>query len=145
MAIMRYEPVGLGQLQQQINRLFSGADDSESSAATAGWVPTVDINEYDDRFQLFVDLPGVDPDAVEITLDSGVLTISGERTSPSADDGNGMVRRREERGAGQFHRRFILPDTVDAEKVTARNGHGVLEISIPKQAKALPRRIKVAA
>jgi len=55
------------------------------------------------------------------------------------------VQRRVERGAGQFHRRFILPDTVDAEKVAASNRHGVLEISIPKQAKALPRRIKVAA
>lgn len=143
MAIMRYEPVGLSQLQQQINRLFSGWDDTESSAATAGWIPTVDINEFDDRFQLFVDLPGVDPDKVEITLDNGVLTISGERTG-AADD-NGMVQRRRERGAGHFHRRFILPDTVDAEKVAASNRHGVLEISIPKQAKALPRRIKVAA
>ncbi|HPF26448.1 MAG TPA: Hsp20/alpha crystallin family protein [Steroidobacteraceae bacterium] len=143
MAIMRYEPVGLGQLQQQINRLFSGWDDTESSAATAGWVPTVDINEFDDRFQLFVDLPGVDPDKVDITLDNGVLTISGERTAP--EENNGMVQRRVERGAGHFHRRFILPDTVDADKVAASNRHGVLEISIPKQARALPRRIKVAA
>ncbi|MCB1625144.1 MAG: Hsp20/alpha crystallin family protein [Pseudomonadales bacterium] len=144
MALMRYEPVGLNQLQQQINRLFTGWDDTDSSAATAGWVPTVDINEYDDRFQLFVDIPGVDPDAVEITLDNGVLTISGERGARSDRDGN-AVQRRVERGAGQFHRRFILPDTVDAEKVAASNRHGVLEISIPKQAKALPRRIKVAA
>ena len=145
MAIMRYEPVGLNQLQHQINRLFTGWDDAESSAATAGWMPTVDINEYDDRFQLFVDLPGVDPDAVDITLDNGVLTISGERAVPAADGSNGLIQRRSERGAGQFHRRFILPDTVDAEKVAASNRHGVLEISIPKQAKALPRRIKIAA
>ncbi len=56
-----------------------------------------------------------------------------------------MVNRRSERGHGRFYRRFILPYTVDADKVKATDRHGVLEISIPKQAKAQPRRIKVAA
>lgn len=151
MSLVHYDPFGRGSLQNEINRLFNNIDDSESSGATAGWVPTADINEYHDRFQLFVDLPGVDPKAVELTLDNGVLTISGDRglkeLSGDANDGDNdqMVQRRRERAAGSFHRRFILPDTVDAEKVQAKNQLGVLEITIPKQAKAQPRRIEVAA
>ena len=142
---VRYNPWGVGELQNEINRLFSNWGDTDSSAATAGWVPTVDIQEFDNRFQLFVDVPGVDPDAVEITLDNGVLTISGERGLPEAPEGERVLNRRTERGQGRFYRRFILPDTVDADNVQATNRHGVLEISIPKQAKAQPRRIKVAA
>lgn len=145
MQMVRYNPWGVGELQNEINRLFSNWGDSESSAATAGWVPTVDIQEFDDRFQLFVDLPGVEPRAVDITLDNGVLTISGERNFPQVPEGEQMINRRTERGQGKFHRRFILPETVDADKVKASDRHGVLEISIPKQAKAQPRRIKVAA
>jgi HSP20 family protein len=145
MQMVRYNPWGVGELQNEINRLFSNWGDSESSAATAGWVPTVDIQEFDDRFQLFVDLPGVEPSAVDITLDNGVLTISGERNFPQVPEGEQMINRRTERGQGKFHRRFILPETVDADKVKASDRHGVLEISIPKQAKAQPRRIKVAA
>lgn len=145
MHMVRYNPLGVGELQNQINRLFSSWGDSESSAATAGWVPTVDIQEFDNRFQLFVDLPGVDPAAVDITLDNGVLTISGERNFPSAQEEESVINRRTERGQGAFHRRFILPETVDADKVKASGHNGVLEISIPKQAKAQPRRIKVAA
>ncbi|MBT8137937.1 MAG: Hsp20/alpha crystallin family protein, partial [Gammaproteobacteria bacterium] len=82
---------------------------------------------------------------VEITLQDSVLTLSGERRGMKNVDDEDIVRRRVERGQGRFHRRFILPNTVDAENVKARDTHGVLEITIPKQAKALPRRIKVAA
>jgi len=145
MQMVKYNPWGMGNLQSEINRLFNGITDAESSGATSGWMPTVDIQEFDSRFQLFVDLPGVDPDAVEITLDNGVLTISGKRSLPATPEDEQMINRRAERGQGQFHRRFILPDTVDAENVEASNQHGVLSITIPKQAKAQPRRIKVAA
>jgi HSP20 family protein len=149
MALVRYDPFytepGMNQLRSEINRIFSHWGDTESSGATAGWVPTADIHEYDDRFRLFVDLPGVDPSAVDITLERGVLTISGERSPPADTAGEQMVQRRVERGHGHFHRRFILPDSVDAENVKATGQNGVLEVSIPKQQKAKPRRIKVAA
>ena len=145
MSLVRYSPLGINQLQSEINRIFRSFDDSESSSATADWVPTVDINEFGDRFQLFVDLPGVDPDHVDITLDNGVLTISGERRPEALAEGEKRVQRRIERGEGRFYRRFILPDMVDADNVEARNRFGVLEITIPKQAKAQPRRITIAA
>jgi HSP20 family protein len=145
MDIVGYNPWGIGQLQNEINRIFSNFGDTESSGATAGWVPSVDIYELDGGFQLFVDLPGVDPNEVEITLDNGLLTISGQRQVLNAPQDEQVVQHRNERGQGRFYRRFILPDTVDADKVKASDRHGVLEITIPKQAKAQPRRIKVAA
>jgi HSP20 family protein len=146
MSLMNYEPwYAMRQLQDDINRLFSGMSTNDSSGVTADWVPTVDIHEFEDRFQLFVDVPGVDPKDVEITLESAVLTITGERFAQAEKEGEAIVRRRTERGVGKFYRRFLLPETVDAEKVKATDRHGVLEISIPKQAKALPRKIEIAA
>ncbi|HEX7011812.1 MAG TPA: Hsp20/alpha crystallin family protein [Steroidobacteraceae bacterium] len=134
------------QLREEINRLFSALDDTETSGATAAWIPAVDIYEYDDRFELYVDLPGVPPENVEVTLENGVLTLSGERTREKAVDRNEReTRARIERGTGRFHRRFILPDSIDAERIKAVGRNGVLEIEIQKQAKAQPRRIKVAA
>ena len=146
MSLVNYEPwFGVRQLQDDINRLFSSWNTTDSSGVTADWVPSVDINEFDDRFQLYVDVPGVDPKDVDITLESGVLTITGERFMQAEKEGENVIHRRTERGSGRFYRRFILPDTVDAENVKATDRHGVLEVLIPKQAKAQPRRIEVAA
>lgn len=147
MAIMRYEPASVvSQLQNDINRIFGNVFDSESSSATAQWMPAVDVREYIDRFELLVDLPGVNPNAVEITLENSVLTIAGERREEKMTPGNGTGEpqlQRTERPVGLFHRRFILPDTVDAERVTAAGKDGVLQISIAKHAKAQPKRITV--
>jgi HSP20 family protein len=144
MALVRQEPWSLmARLHDEINRTFSDWAGSETSSATADWVPAADVEEYDDRFELFVDLPGVSAEDVEITLEAGVLTLAGARSAVHSTDS--LIQARRERGTGRFHRRFILPDSVDAERVQARERAGVLEITIPKQAKALPRRIKVAA
>lgn len=144
MALVRYEPwTLLSRLHDDINRRFSDWQGNDSSSATAQWAPAVDVEEYADRFELFVDLPGVAARDVDITLESGVLTLSGERNvSRSADD---LLNARRERGSGRFHRRFILPDTVDAERVRATENNGVIAVTIPKQAKAQPRKIKIAA
>ena len=87
-------------------------------------------------------MPGIDLNAIEITLDKGVLAISGQREkSAVAQD---VVRSRAERPYGRFHRSFALPDTADAAGVRASGRNGVLEVVIPKQPKAQPRRIEVA-
>jgi HSP20 family protein len=147
MAISRYEPWAVvSQLQNEINRVFGSLNEGESSSATAEWVPAVDVKEFVDRFELLVDLPGVDSKQVEITLDNGVLTLSGERRDEHSVDKNGqgqVQQQRTERRLGRFHRRFILPDTVDADKVTATGRNGVLAVSIAKHAKLQPRRISV--
>src|ERR1700730_8472203 len=147
MATMRYEPWAVvSQLQNEINRVFGSLNEADSSSATAEWAPAVDVREYQDRFELLIDLPGVDPKAVDITLDNGVLTLAGERREEKkAGDGPQQeeLQRRTERRTGKFHRRFILPDTASAEHVNATGRNGVLEISIAKHAKAQPRRITV--
>jgi len=138
------------RLQEEINRLFGNVHQSDSSSATASWVPPVDIYEYVDRFELYVDVPGVDPNKVELTLDGGVLTLSGQRKEPNGQSqaqaqAEEPQYRRVERGVGHFYRRFVLPDTVDGEKVNAAGKDGVLRVTIPKQPKAMPRRIQIDA
>ncbi len=147
-SMVRQDPWSLmPRLQDEINnRLFGNVQQTDSSSsATATWVPAVDIHEYTDRFELYVDVPGVDPNSVELTLEEGVLTLSGERIQKSSTNGEGGPQyRRTERSQGQFYRRFVLPDTVDSNKVNATGKDGVLTVTIPKQAKAMPRRIQIA-
>ena len=147
MALTSYEPRDvMSRLQREINRLFDidSTDSEPSSDVLSDWSPAVDILEFDDNFSLYVDLPGVSADAVELTLENSVLTISGQREK-AVDGDKQPARRRLERGTGRFYRRFILPRSIDQEKVKAHSRDGVLEISIPKQAKAQPRRIEIAA
>lgn len=150
MAIARYEPwsvfTQLNQLNDRINRLFDAQvanATNDSSAATADWVPPADIAEFKDRFVLRFDVPGVNTESIDITLEQGVLTVSGVRERDTQSDE--VERIRIERPSGRFHRRFTLPDTVDTNAVQAKGRHGVLEVVIPKQPKAQPRRISVAA
>lgn len=144
MAPIRYEPWQLvARLHDEINRALGDWTDNDTSGATADWVPAADVEEYVDRFELFVDLPGVAAEDVEITLESGVLTLAGERRV--ARPVEPISHHRRERGHGRFYRRFILPDTVDADRVEAAERNGVLEIKIHKQAAAQPKRIEVAA
>jgi HSP20 family protein len=143
MALVRYEPWTLmSRLHEDINRTFNDWTGNDSSSATAQWIPAVDIEEYSDRFELFVDLPGVAAKDVDITLERGVLTLTGERNAASSTDA--LLNARRERGTGRFHRRFILPDTVNADGVRATERNGVLAVTIPKQARAQLRKITVA-
>ena len=142
MTLTRYEPWSLHRaLLNEISRSFDSNSQDGSVGATADFAPAVDIVEYGDRFVIAADLPGVDPAQVEITLDKGVLTLSGSREK--AVEATGVESRRTERLLGKFYRRFALPDTVDGESVSASGKHGVLEISIPKRPASQPRRIAV--
>ena len=107
------------------------------------WVPAVDIFEEQERFIVRADLPGVDPDDIEVNMENGVLTVSGERKNEERSEFEGVSRI--ERISGRFLRRFTLPDTADADAIKAKCRNGILEISIPKQAAVQPRRIAVEA
>ena len=89
-----------------------------------------------------LDLPGVDPKAVEITSDHGVLTIRGRREELRREAGE---TRRIERINGEFQRRFSLPESADVQNIKAKAVNGVLEVSIPKLAQVQPHRITVEA
>ena len=146
MNVTRYQPWSLlARMQQDADRMFghySGIA-SEPEPTVADWVPAVDIREEEDKFVLHVDVPGVKPDDIELTMEDGVLTIQGSRSNVTQQTKNGY--RRIERVAGKFFRRFTLPDTADAKDISANTAEGVLEVVIPKQSKAQPRRITVAA
>ena len=121
---------------------FLGTDDTDaSSVVTSQWVPRVDIKEENERFVIFADLPGVDPESIEVQMDKGVLSIKGERSTGAAREGERYSR--VERAHGVFFRRFALPDSANPEGITASGRHGVLEIAIPKRPETTPRRIQV--
>lgn len=83
-------------------------------------------------------IPGVDPKNIEISMENGILTIKGDRAEPRTEEGEGYTRI--ERSKGSFYRRFALPDTADADKITAEGRHGVLRIIIPKRDKAAAQK-----
>jgi HSP20 family protein len=143
MALVRYEPWNvLNQLRREMDRMLEGGENAEgSNIATADWTPAVDIKETDTAFVITADIPGVDPKDIEVNMENGVLTIRGERKEEKEEEREGY--KRIERVRGTFYRRFSLPDTADAEKISAKSKNGVLEITIPKQEKVQPRKIAV--
>ena len=143
MAITRYEPWSLlNQLQRE---LLSSQDEktTEGSIATAEWAPAVDIKEEADKFVIYADIPGVKPDAIEVSMEAGVLTVKGQKESETKTEKEGY--KRVERTSGSFYRRFSLPDSADGEAINAKCKHGVLEIIIPKREAIKPKRINVTS
>ncbi|MET3931734.1 MULTISPECIES: Hsp20/alpha crystallin family protein [Lysobacter] len=134
-------------VKQIFDRLFEGSlfqnTADESSVVTSQWVPRVDIKEEADRFLLYADIPGVDPQDIEVQMDKGLLTIKGERREEKVHETERYSRI--ERRHGVFHRRFALPDSADPDGITASGHNGVLTISIPKRPESTPRRIQVGA
>ena len=107
------------------------------------WVPAVDIIEEKERFVLRADVPGVTPADIDVSMDAGVLTIAGQRVQEKHGEDAGLQRM--ERVSGRFFRRFSLPDTADAENISAQCRNGILEVAIPKQPQVQARRIAVQA
>lgn len=132
-------------VRQIFDRLFEGGglfqNSDESSVVTSQWVPLVDIKEEPDRFLLYADIPGVDPQDIEVQMDKGLLTIKGERRGEAMSETERFSRI--ERMHGSFHRRFALPDSADPDGITATGNNGVLQIAIPKRPETTPRRIQV--
>lgn len=140
MNVIRYQPVRTNRrFHDEVNRLLN---DRWNPAPVAGaWRPAVDIVEDADRFVITADVPGVDSNDIEITMDDGVLSIRGERSGYDSKANDGL--RVAERINGGFERRFSLPDTADAEAITAHSDRGVLRVEIPKKETVKPRRIAV--
>jgi len=137
MKIARFEPWPyVDLLQRDLNQ-------RTAHKAPAEWVPAVDITEEKDLFLLRADVPGVIPEDVEISMDEGVLTVSGVRNAEVQGENTDV--RRTERRTGRFSRRFALPETSDADRVTAKISNGILEIAIPKLPLVQPRQITVEA
>jgi HSP20 family protein len=114
-----------------------------SPIAATDWAPATDIVEKQDRFVLRADLPGVSAEEIEVSMDAGVLSISGERHAVERDEDDNVQRI--ERSIGRFVRRFSMPETADAEGIKARTSNGILEVSVPKLPEPKAHRIAVEA
>ena len=145
MNLRRFEPWSIvDMLHRDLDRLAARhipAGDSE--AVVTDWVPAVDIIEEKERFVLRADVPGVEPADIEVSMDGGILTVAGRRMQEGHGEDAGLQRM--ERVSGRFFRRFSLPDTADAENISAHCRNGILEVSIPKQPQVQARRIEVQA
>ena len=144
--IQRYDihPV-LNRFQDQMNRFLEDAinDSQDTTSATAEWSPHVDILEYNDRFELYADMPGISTNAIELSLENNVLTVTGERAKLATNTNSDQPRMRLERPVGKFHRQFVLPNVADIDDITANSNDGVLQVIIKKKAEAKTRKIEV--
>jgi HSP20 family protein len=154
MSQLIYAPFGaLNQLHRAFGRSFDDRTAPDAEAAnneTGAWVPQVDIKEDEQGFSVLMDLPGVDPKQVAVTIDRDILTIRGNRTLQDNEDthekksGGKSGYKRRERVSGAFVRQFTLPEAVDGSSVSAKSNHGVLAIRIPKREPNKPLNISIA-
>jgi HSP20 family protein len=117
------------------------AQQGSGRATTTAWAPALDISERKDAYLVTVELPGVETDDLQITLEDGLLTIQGERHF--AQDSSEQQFHRVERRYGAFRRSITLPAHVMADGIEASADDGVLQIMVPKMEEATPKRIQV--
>src|SRR5919197_2570445 len=145
MSITRYDPFrDLKTLQDEVNRLFStnfARSFADEGIARGAWTPNVDIYENKDEIILEAELPGMNREDFELTIEHNVLTLRGERRFEKKDETDNYHR--VERSYGSFTRSFTLPQTVSAEGATAEYNNGVLRVTLPKREETNARRIQI--
>lgn len=133
------------QLQQRFNRFFGETFDpfagTEENWSLATWAPVCDIYETENALVLKAELPEVKTEDVKVTLENNVLTMRGERKFSAETKKENYHR--VERSYGEFMRSFTLPNTVDANQITAEFKDGVLNITMPKRAETKPKQVEV--
>jgi HSP20 family protein len=142
----------LSSVQEELQRLLERSRDLlpgywpawlAARRAGADWAPAIDLHETPEELLLFADLPGVDAAAIHLTIDGRVLTLTGER--PREPVGLKGSERMTERAFGRFYRQIELSCDVDAEAIKAEVHGGVLEVRLPKSARARSWEIPVQA
>jgi HSP20 family protein len=145
--LVRWDPFReLNSIQDELNRLFGrtfgGAEPTRAPMAGA-WAPALDVYETDASFVAKLELPGIDPEAVDVSVEDNVLTITGKRDF--SNEVKEESYHRIERRYGSFSRSITLPATADTEKVEASFDKGVLTVEVPKVERAKPKKIAVKA
>ncbi len=146
MTIVRYDPFrDLRTLQEEVNRLFSTnltRGFGEEGIGRGAWNPSVDIYENKDHIVLEAELPGMNREDFELSVENNVITLRGERQFEKKDETDNYHR--VERSYGSFTRSFTLPQTVSADGATAEYRNGVLRVTLPKREETKARRIKIS-
>ena len=135
MPLTSYDP-----FTQEFDRLARRVFGATNGAVSRRSVMPMDVIRRKDEVELRFDLPGIDPESLEVTVDRGVLTVSAKRAEEYAEGENPYRR---ERVMGTFTRRVSLSDTIDAEKIDAGYTNGVLSVRLPLLEKAQPRRVEI--
>lgn len=145
--LTRWEPKReLERLANRFSTLFGESpfrwrEEEKESLTVPEWVPTVDIAETEKEYVIKADLPGVTREQVKVTVENGLLSLSGERKSEKEEKGEKVHR--VERTYGNFLRTFTLPEGTDAAKITAEFKEGVLTVRLPKDETARPQSVTV--
>jgi len=130
-------PEGLEGLMER----FLGPPAESGPPLMRAWAPRVDVMETDQEVVVKADLPGMEPQDVEVEVEDGVLVLRGERKEERAETDKEVHR--VERVMGRFYRALRLPPGADLERVTATGAHGVLTVTIPKKPEVVPRKVTV--
>jgi HSP20 family protein len=146
MSIIRWEPFHdpvstQDRFNQLFNHTFARALGDQQEVSPRAWVPPVDIYETGDSLVLKAELPGINPDEVEIRVEDNTLYLKGERKFEKEVKEENLHR--VERSYGTFTRSFALPNTIDADKVKAEYENCILTLTMPKREEAKPRTIKI--
>src|SRR6266513_5981083 len=145
MTIVRYDPFrDLRTLQEEVNRLFSNnltLSFGEEGIARGAWNPNVDIYENKDQIVLEAELPGMNREDFDLTIENNVITLRGERHFEKKDETDNYHR--VERAYGGFLRSFTLPNSVSGEGATADYRNGVLRVVLHKKEETKARRIEI--
>ena len=134
-------------LQRRMERLFDEMlgqglwRTGDEQSLRGAWVPAINILEKDDAMQITADLPGLNAEDVEVTVEQGVLNIRGERKFEEAAEGETFHR--VERLYGVFERNFTLPNSIDTDKIEANFENGVMVLTLPKREESKPRSVKI--
>ncbi len=143
--LMRWNPFKeMDELQDRLATLFGRLPphrDQDERLTTAQWAPLVDIIEDEKEYLIKAELPEVRKEDVKVSVEDGILTISGERKHETEE--NGAKYHRVERAYGLFSRSFTVPESADASKVSAEFKNGVLTVHLAKDEKAKPKSIEV--
>lgn len=141
--ITRWDPFReFNDLQTRMNRLFRDSQNEGQEALTVStFAPAVDVYEDEDNFTLKFEVPGIEEKDIDVRVENNLLTVRGERKFEKDEKEENY--RRIERSYGSFTRSFTLPNTIDAEQVSANYDRGILKIQLAKKAEAKPKQIKV--
>lgn len=131
----------MDRLQREMNRLFDPV--ARTTGQRQGDFPAVNIWTGEDDALLTAEIPGVDPEKIEVTVKDDTVSIRGSRQPDEAKEGESYLR--QERGAGTFVRSFALPFHVDGDKVTAQYRMGILQLTLPRSEADKPKKITVNA
>jgi HSP20 family protein len=133
----------LTRLQQQLEEIFQPAGVSGIRSLARGAFPQVNIGSTAESVEVIAFAPGIDPKEIEITIDRGLLSLSGERRSDTPQAQQDADTYAQERFAGKFRRVISLPEDADPTKVEATFRDGILHVSVAKRESSKPRQISV--